>query len=467
MKRNKHSLSNYKLATMKMGGLYPVGMQHVLPGDTFQHQTSALLRMSPLVAPVMHPVQVRIHHWYVPYRLLDADWEDFITQADPLTQPMAHTCTPTNTAKGKLADYFGIPPVTSNLDVLKFPFAAYAMIYNEYYRDQDLQPTEIADDNEDVLNVSWSKDMFTTARPWTQKGPEVTIPLGEKAYVKAENYSGTVQGANVGYLADSGDSKVGISNGSPNPYYADLSAATGANINDVRKAFALQRYQEARARYGSRYTEYLRYLGINPSDARLQRPEYLGGGKQTISFSEVLQTAEGTNPVGTMAGHGISAMRSNRYRRFFEEHGIVLTLMSVVPKNMYMDGVSRNLTKWSHTDFYQKELEHIGMQEVLSSELYAKEGNVATNTIFGYNDRYYEYRHQPSTVAGDFRDTMNHWHLARSFAQRPVLNESFIKCEPSNRIFADQTGNDTLWVMVNHNVKARRMVKRNASARVI
>jgi hypothetical protein len=141
--------------------------------------------------------------------------------------------------------------------------------------------------------------------------------------------------------------------------------------------------------------------------------------------------------------------------------------MSVVPKNMYMDGVSRNLTKWSHTDFYQKELEHIGMQEVLSSELYAKEGNVATNTIFGYNDRYYEYRHQPSTVAGDFRDTMNHWHLARSFAQRPVLNESFIKCEPSNRIFADQTGNDTLWVMVNHNVKARRMVKRNASARVI
>ena len=168
-----------------------------------------------------------------------------------------------------------------------------------------------------------------------------------------------------------------------------------------------------------------------------------------------------------MAGHGISAMRSNRYRRFFEEHGVVLTLMSVVPKNMYMDGVSRNMTKWSHTDYFQKELEHVGMQEVLESELYAKDGDTNVAQTFGYNDRYYEYRHEPSTVAGDFRDTMNHWHLARSFAQKPVLNESFIKCEPSNRIFADQTGNDTLWVMVNHNVKARRLVKRNASARVI
>ena len=165
-----------------------------------------------------------------------------------------------------------------------------------------------------------------------------------------------------------------------------------------------------------------------------------------------------------MRGHGISAMRSNRYRRFFEEHGVVLTLMSARPKNIYMDGIHRSFLKRTKEEFYQKELEHIGQQEILQAEIYAD--STTDGNTFGYSDRYREYREMPSQVVGDFRDTLNYWHLARSFGSAPALNADFVKCDPTRRIFAEQT-QDNLWLMINHSVQARRLVKRNAAPSIL
>lgn len=222
--------------------------------------------------------------------------------------------------------------------------------------------------------------------------------------------------------------------------------------------------------YGSRYTEYLRYLGVRSSDARLQRPEYLGGGKQTISFTEVLQT--GTNfdanaGVASLKGHGIAAMRSRRYRRFFEEHGVVISLMSLRPKTMYGNGNNRMWYKTTKEDYWQKELEHVGMQEVYNREVYAADTGPAD--VFGYQDRYAEYRHLQSSVAGEFRDsTMNSWHLARIFASDVALNSDFVTCDPATRIYAASLTNHNIWCMINHSIQARRMVGRgNQPGRII
>ena len=234
------------------------------------------------------------------------------------------------------------------------------------------------------------------------------------------------------------------------------------DINQLREAFALQRFEEHRALYGSRYVEYLRYLGVKSSDGRLQRPEYLGGSRQTIQFSEVLQTAPGgDDPVGALKGHGIGAMRTNRYRRFFEEHGYVLTVMMVRPISVYMQGLSRMWNRRVKEDYYQRELQHIGQQEVLTKELYAgnAQGPTADDVVFGYQNRYDEYRWHESYVSGEFRNILNSWHMARDFANEPTLNADFINAVPTTRIFAAQQ-NDTLYCMANHSIQARRLMSK-------
>lgn len=479
MKRAKHSLSHYKLATFDMGELIPVSRVEVLPGDSIQQATACLLRVSPLLAPVMHPVQVRIHHWFVPYRIIWPEWEDFITGGkDGLGNGAVYPeiSTGAGILKGSLLDYMGVPPGAPNLDISALPVYAYNKIVNEFYRDQDLV-TERAEDDLSIFRVAWEKDYFTSARPWPQKGPDVSMPLGTVAPIQA---TGPLRFNDVNSAAHTLRGDASTSNalyGEGNPatggmtyldgLQADLTNASAVNVNDVRKAFALQRYQEARAMYGSRYTEYLRYLGIRSSDARLQRPEYLGGGKQTIAFSEVLKTGAGEDPaeaIGTMKGHGISAMRSRRYRRFFEEHGEILTLMSVRPKTLYADGLHRSWSRRLKEDYYQRELEHIGQQAILQKEVYAS--SATPDAEFGWQDRYSEYRRIPSTISGDFRDTLNFWHLARLFAADPVLNAAFVECDPSKRINAVQT-EDTLWCMINNNIKARRMVGKPGTGRIL
>lgn len=496
-----------------MGYVLPVGLVEVLPGDSFRHATSVFMRLAPMLAPVMHPVTVRIHHWFIPTRLLWDDFEDFITGGPTNTDVSEF---PTITAPsggfavGSLADHLGLPPKIDGIEVSALPFRAYNLVYNEWYRDQDLE-TEKALSLEsgpdtttatDLLRCDWERDYFTTARPWPQKGPDVSVPVNLTAAGKptitgtvtgngsptftATGVGGTVTsslktlttgGSYVGTGGDVGMDKVGDL-GDRTGFNAPLSWANPAlkvnldfqsgnpelgsvNINSLREAFALQRFAEHRAMYGSRYVEYLRYLGIKASDARLQRPEYLGGGKQTIQFSEVLQTAEGTDPVGTLRGHGIAAMRSNRYRRFFEEHGFVLSIMLVRPKAIYMQGIPRSWLRRVREDFFQTELQHIGQQEVYTKELYgaAPDGENGDLKVFGYQNRYDEYRGHESYVCGEFRDILDYWHLARSFANEPTLNADFISATPSERIFAAQQ-NDQLYCMINHSLQARRLMSK-------
>lgn len=499
MKRNKFSLSHYKLLTADMGKLYPISCIDVLPGDTMQHATTALIRMQPILAPVMHPINVKIHHWFVPYRLIWESFEDFITGNDTPDFPTIKK----DFTKGSLGDYLGL---FGNQEVSALPFRAYQLIWNEFYRDQDLQTelTNTEEDGEDtqtntnLLPVSWAKDYFTTSRPWTQKGSEIGIPVGSDIDITfSDPYVKFHRGGNIDALVSS---SAGASRYQPSPVefdsysvpswsdeginfgvkdsitsandparslyatigdtngqvQANLSSAS-VSVNDLRLALALQRYEEARAKYGSRYVEYLRYLGVRSSDARLQLPEYLGGGKQTIQISEVLNTS-GEGILGSMAGHGINAMRTNRYRRFFEEHGVILSLMYIMPKAMYVDGTHRSWLKRTKEDFFQRELQHIGMQEVYTREL---KGTAPNDAIFGYQDRYDEYRRMPSSVSGDFRDTLDFWHLGRTFDNDPVLNSDFISNEPTKRIFAEQNNNEFL-IMANHSIQARRMLTKRA-----
>jgi len=485
MKRNKFSLSNYKLLSCNLGSLVPCGAFEVLPGDSVQQATNMLIRMSPMLAPVMHPLHARVHHWYVPYRLLWEDWEDFITGGpDGLDASTYPTITGT-IAAGTLGDYLGLPIMAGAEAFSALPFRAYAMIWNEWYRDQDLQ-TELVIDltsgadsttNTTLQNVCWEKDYFTSARPWEQKGTAITIPIGTTAPVtrvsnapswsaKNENSNTTTTsgamaiGASGGEITSAGGGSAGISlDPGSGGLIADLTSASAITVNSLREALALQRFEEARARYGSRYTEYLRYLGVRSSDARLQRPEYLGGGKQTVQFSEVLQTGVTTSGnaagVGTLRGHGIGAMRSNRYRRFFEEHGIVLSLLSLKPRTMYTQGMERMWNRRTKEDFWQKELETIGQQEILNKEVYVDAASV--DGVFGYQDRYDEYRRKESSVAGDFRTSLDFWHFAREFASEPALNATFVSSVPTDRVFAVTT-DDTVYVMANHSIQARRML---------
>lgn len=483
MKRNKFSLSNYKMLSCNQGELVPIGLTEVLPGDTVQHATNAFIRVAPLLSPVMHPVEAKIHHWFVPHRLVWDDWENFITAGPNGTStPVFPTITMpgggVGAAVGSLADYLGVPTGVASLVVSALPFRGYAMIFNHFYRDQDLVTAAAlstasgadATTSTAIKNAAWEKDYFTSARPWEQKGPAVSLPLTGNAPVVTTNAQVRFKGM-IG-AAESGmsyyttglygpDSAAGLVNGEDMAFgsntglQADMSGVTAATVNDLRLAMALQRYEEARARYGSRYVEYLRYLGVKSSDARLQLPEYLGGGKQTIQFSEVLQTAEGTDPVGEMRGHGIASMRSNRYRRFFEEHGYVFSFLVVRPKSVYAQGLQRTWNRRTKEDFWQREFEHIGQQEVLNKEIYAP--HASPDGVFGYQDRYDEYRRSESTVAGEFRTSLNYWHMAQIYGATPALNASFVTAVPTTRIYAD-AASDQLYVMARHSIQARRLV---------
>lgn len=488
MKRSKFSLSHTKLFTCDMGELIPCSLIEVLPGDTIQMSTSALVRAAPLLSPVMHPVSVRIHHWFVPHRLNWVDWEKFITGGpDGLDASVPPTCTAFTPAVGSLSDYLGLPTGVS-ITPSQLPFRAYQRIWNEWYRDQDLETAAgisvsggPSSPDVGLKNCSWEKDYFTSSRPWEQKGPAITVPLTGTAPVLGigthtqdfpvaaqpvfESNSTNPTYADAKLIGSaSNDQRTYIkSKAGPTGTYpdirADLTGISAVSMNVLREALALQRFEEARARFGSRYVEYLRYLGVRSSDARLQRPEYLGGGKNTIQFSEVLQqgvtTSGNTLGVGNMRGHGIAGIRSNRFRRFFEEHGYIMSLMSVRPKTMYFQGLKKTWNRMEKEDYWQKELQHIGQQAIKNKEIYA--AHASPDATFGFQDRYDEYRREENSVAGDFRSTLNFWHMAREFSSSPALNATFVKCVPSERTFAVPS-EDVIYVMANHSIQARRLV---------
>lgn len=461
MKRTKYDLSHYKLLTAYMGRLIPIGLQEVIPGDTFQSSTSLLVRMSPMVAPVMHPIDIRIHSFYVPNRLIDErlnhNWEDFITGGkDNAYNAPVPTMNTSNFSgpgpsiqekmevfSGSLGDYYGLGYAGEDYDFNAYPIYGYNEIYKEFYADQDLFTVPEPEGTVGPYFIAWEKDYFTTARPWPYKGPTISVPVSDTVSgVLDPSHGGTESGS--------------------------------FTLEDLRTAAAMQRFAEARAKYGSRYTEYLRYLGIKPSDSRLDRPEFLGGGKSRVNISEVLQTAPETSDpvpggteygVGDMYGHGIGAVRTRPWRRYFEEHGYVHTLMSIRPAALYQQGLDRHWLKQDREEYFTKEFAFLGDQEVLTGEVYASD-NTSNHETFGYNDRYAEYRHQASRVSGEFKDVLNYWHLARDFESKPALNQDFLVCNPSERIFAVQQQHHC-WVMAQHKIAARRQVPRVSMARTI
>lgn len=489
MKRSKHNLGHYRLLSCDQGQLVPIGLQQVIPGDSFEHSTSALIRVSPLVTPVMHPVRARIHHFFVPHRLVWDDFEDFITGGpngtDASTFPTITTPASTGFAVGSLADYLGVPTGVPDEPVSALPFRAAALVFNEYYRDQDLvtpltiDTTSGSDTTTSVAlqKAAWERDRFTLSRLTPQKGPTVTMPLGTSAPVTTASSTGEVVSVvstptGQNRLLNFSSSFVRVDATEPGSgaaaLYADLEEAVPPSITQLRTAFALQQYAENRSLYGSRYTDYLALMGVKSSDARLQRPEYLGGGVETIQFSEVVQSAPGDfdsteYPLGNLGGHGLGAMRSNKYRRFFEEHGYVISFLSVIPKTIYAEGLARHWNYRTKEDFFQQELQFVGQQEVQYKEI--KLGHATPDDTFGYIDRYDELRRAESSVHGEFRTTLDSWHMARIFGvSDPALNATFVTANPTDRIYADTTTNE-LQVMVNHKLRARRVVAKVGTPR--
>lgn len=499
MKRSKHSLSHYRLSTFNQGALYPIAALEVLPGDSFKHQTSMLLRVSPLVAPVMHPVDVSIHHWYVPARLLWEKFEKFITGENrDLTVPTISFNITDDPDFVPLAQALGvgIETKTTDITVSSLIFRAYNLIWNEFYRDQNLStalsvPVTDGPDNPadfKIKNVAWEKDYFTTARPYPQQGSDTatvalslsgTLPIKGIGTLASNTWNQNNQvvretgmtGAQTTTYVSSGNASTDFKfqQNPANPGFpniradlADLQGSVNMDINQWRTAMALQRMREHRNRFGQRYTDLLSFLGIKASDARLQRPEYLGGGRSVISFSEVLSTADTeTAPLGSLGGHGISAVRTGAYKRFFEEHGYMISVAFVRPKAVYINKVPRHYLRRDYEHYWQKELEMLGEQAITNFEVYAD--SASPSGTFAYIPRFDEYRFQDSFVTGEFRNILDYWHMARKFTTQPVLNESFVTADPTDRIYAS-TETDQLYAMISHRIAARRLVSKRARA---
>lgn len=633
MKRSKFNLTHTHSTTADAGQLIPFLLQPTLPGDRFRIGLKNFIRCQPMVAPLMHEVYFYTQYWYVPYRILWDNWEDFITGGENLSSSPAFpyvTAPSGGWQPGSLADYFGFPIKQAGIEVSAMPFRAYSEIWNTRYRDEDLQ-TDVgivytdgkdAKTNTDILSPSWKRDYFTLARPWTQRGADILVPVasgtGHDASVsvhehnfrfrillrdddalaqvgagKQVNRSTAFSGASVyrgvgpsepptkfeytegvsgvtcddfsrsytlsfperevyfiplvdDYENTSGSmtkttandfsfldaldysfldsykqgktryyvGRVSFTMVLPNAFgqgytgdmyyhfvnvpimvdkltlttdrvvekagtfvkptfeggyykeehpnnvcggnfthyfpfpdgtttstffrvtwWQEYSQTGSVSVRDLRTSSALQRYAERSLKFGNRYEEFIqREFGVKPRDSRIQRPEYLGGGRGILNISEVLQTAEGTDTsVGTMRGHGIASVAQRPIRFKSPEHGIIIGLLSIRPKAVYTQGIEREFLKRSRLDFFTPELANIGMQEVLTQELFATSTN--KDSIFGYSDRYQEYRYHKPLVTGEFRDTLNYWNMARIFDNAPNLNDEFINMEYSSEVF--------------------------------
>lgn len=454
--RSMFDLSYDKKFTCDMAQLIPVMCDEVVPGDFFKIGNQAVIRFQPLVAPILHEINMYVHYFFVPYRLLWEDWEQFISGgvdgafADPIPE-----WEPLDTTVGSLWDYLGFPTGVDpdGAYPIDFPRRAYNFVYNEYYRDQTLQP-EVALTNEKILNRCWEKDYFTSSLPWQQRGPAPAMPIAGTTSAVWPNASIVAGGAMGGTLSFNSfaDNKLYVNNSDPD-YLAnvkaffglntvDLSTASTFDIADLRLAFQIQNWMERNARAGVRYTEFLRsHFGISPRDERLDRPEYIGGSKVPIIISEVLQTSstDANTPQGNLAGHGITVSDAYCGKYLAQEYGLIIGIMSVMPRSAYSQGINRQWLRRTKYDFYFPEFANLSEQAILKAEILAKHGDVTHNQdIFGYQGRYDEMRTKQSLVCGDMRSTFDYWHLGRQFdaGSPPALNADFVKCVPRKDVFA-------------------------------
>lgn len=512
--RNVFNLSYQKKFTCDMGQLIPICAYETYPGDVFELGYECAVRAQPMVAPIAQDIDFKVEYFFVPMRLLFDEWKEFITGGEdgeysgqlPLWDDYKTEPAP----KYSLWDYYGLPLVKvpvedSPIDLRR---RAYNLIWNEYYRDENvMEQVELTNNN--ILHRCWKKDYFTSALPFRQRGVAPAFPISGTTNVFADGStflplvsvapSSVVPAPSIN--VDSGTylllRNIGISdhyasvtdNNSTYPLALSSSEETSSipeissipsamlsgnypnlkvdasnfatfDVADLRLAYNIQRFLEANARSGVRDLGQflLMHYGVCPSDSRIQRPEYFGGAKAPIFISEVVQQSGTTedSPQGNLAGKGLGAASDYVTKQSISEHGYIIGLFSICPRSSYTSqGISKTWTRKSRYEFYFPEFAHLSEQPVLTKELYISDNTEDNNEVFGYQGIYDELRHERDEVCADMRDTFDYWHLSRKFASKPVLNDAFLKMQPSKRIFAvqDEPG---FVVQYLNNVKAIR-----------
>jgi hypothetical protein len=484
--RSRFDRSHGHKTTFDAGQLIPILVDEVLPGDTFTLRATAFARVATLLFPIMDNIQMDFHFFFVPYRLVWEHWEQFNgAQANPTDS--VDYLVPTITAptggfvEGSIYDYMGIPVGIDNITVNALIPRAYNLIYNEWYRDENIQNSvpQTIDDGPDistdyvVLPRGKRKDYFTSALPFPQKGPAVTIDLGTNAPIVLDtSLSGdfpafvrqsVFDGSNLPPLINTGTTNETLfalpttfaipsafGSYAPNTpasalydpngtLVAQLSGTSVVTVNALRQAFQVQKLYERDARGGTRYTEILHsHFGVISPDARLQRPEYLGGGSSPVLVSPVPQTVpQGgslfSTPQANLAAFGTSSAHGIGFTRSFVEHGCIIGLVSVRADLNYQQGLNRMWSRQTRLDFYWPVFQALGEQAILNKEIYSQ-GTVDDDDVFGYQECFAEYRYKPSQVTGLFRSnatgTLDSWHLAQNFASLPTLSPTFIVENP-------------------------------------
>ena len=547
-KKSRFNLNHSVLLTCNAGYEVPFMCQEAIPGDVFKISSEVLVKAAPLIAPLMHQVNLKVEFWYVPNRLVFPKWENYINPKDEndeaLKLPQVYRLPIDAVKPGTLWDYLGLPtPFANGMEINisenrsyginALPFLAYQMIWNEFYRDPNMQspiklPADINpfydgniktvyEDNDEYLELfnlrkrCWEKDYFTTAQPDVQRGDDVMLNMSGNATFNVENFpqpSGPntyhIQNAQGGTDIPIGQTGLGP-NGRIVPYVdgagktvgwqvqdsngnnvggvqsyqqalsqvqqlsGNIDMDSGISINDLRELNVLQKYKERLQLAGTRYIDWLKaFFGVYSSDARLQRPQFLGGGRVPLTIGETLQTSQttDTSPQGTRTGnfYALSSTPSAKYK--VEENGYIIGVLCVIPRTSYYQGIPRHFTKFDRYDFAIPMFANLGEQPVRRTELFIRDGVELNGLLdfnrkgglFGYQQRYAEYKSIPSSIHGLFRTSLDSWHWARKFENTPVLGKDFLACDPDYRPFAieDENLDEHFYIELYNHVTAVR-----------